>query len=39
MPAAVIAVTLVTHPVDRQVNNARKVDRTDPSLIEPIELD
>ncbi|WP_152351525.1 SOS response-associated peptidase [Brachybacterium subflavum] len=33
-----IAKTLVTYPVDRQVNNARKVDRTDPSLIEPVEL-
>ena len=33
-----IAATLVTHPVSREVNNARKVDRTDPSLIEPIEL-
>lgn len=33
-----IAGSLVTYPVDRQVNNARKVDRTDPSLIEPIDL-
>ena len=39
MSAAVVAVTLVTDAVDRQVNNARKVDCTDPSLIEPIELD
>lgn len=30
--------SLVAHPVDRRVNNARKVDRTDPSLIEPIDL-
>lgn len=34
-----IATTLVTHPVDRQVNSVRKIDRTDPSLIEPVELD
>ncbi|PWH05346.1 SOS response-associated peptidase [Brachybacterium endophyticum] len=34
-----IARTLVTHPVSREVNNARKVDRTDPSLIEPVELE
>ncbi len=34
-----IAATFVTHPVSREVNNARKVDRTDPSLIEPVELD
>ncbi|UEJ82777.1 SOS response-associated peptidase [Brachybacterium halotolerans subsp. kimchii] len=33
-----IAKTLVTYPVDRQVNNARRVDRTDPSLIEPVAL-
>ena len=33
-----IAAALVTYPVSREVNNTRKVDRTDPSLIEPIEL-
>jgi putative SOS response-associated peptidase YedK len=33
-----IAKTLVTYPVSREVNNARKIDRTDPSLIKPIEL-
>ncbi|MCG7309674.1 SOS response-associated peptidase [Brachybacterium sp. ACRRE] len=34
-----VAKTLVTYPVSREVNNARKIDRTDPSLIEKIELD
>src|SRR5690625_5970620 len=33
-----IAGTLVTHPVDRAVNNTRVVDRTDPGLVAPIEL-
>ena len=32
------AATLVTHPVSREVDNARKVDRTNPSLTEPIEV-
>lgn len=33
-----IAASLVTHPVDRAVNNVRKLDRTDSKLIEPVEL-
>lgn len=32
-----IAGQLVTVPVDRQVNNVRTLDRTDPSLIAPLE--
>ncbi|MFC5273029.1 SOS response-associated peptidase [Brachybacterium sacelli] len=31
-----IAGQLVTRPVDRQVNNVRTLDRSDPSLIEPL---
>ncbi len=34
-----IARDLVTHPVDRKVNSTRGVDRSDPTLIEPVELD
>lgn len=33
-----IAATLVTHPVDRRVNNARTVDRRDEGLIAPLIL-
>lgn len=33
-----IARDLVTYPVDRKVNSTRSVDRTDPTLIEPIDL-
>lgn len=33
-----VAGTLVTHPVDRAVNNTRVVDRTDPGLVAPIDL-
>ena len=32
-----MAAELVTVPVDRQVNNVRTLDRTDPSLIAPLE--
>lgn len=32
-----IARDLVTHPVDRKVNSTRSVDRSDPTLIEPVE--
>ncbi|MFC7457042.1 SOS response-associated peptidase [Brachybacterium sp. GCM10030267] len=32
------AQTLVTHPVDRRVNNTRTVNRTDPGLIAPLIL-
>lgn len=31
-----LAGELVTHPVDRAVNNVRTLDRTDPSLVEPL---
>ncbi|WP_366938819.1 SOS response-associated peptidase [uncultured Brevibacterium sp.] len=33
-----IAGSLVTHPVDRAVNNVRTLDRKDPSLIAPLVL-
>lgn len=33
-----IATSLVTHPVDRAVNNVRTLDRSDSGLITPIEL-
>jgi putative SOS response-associated peptidase YedK len=33
-----IAGSLVTHPVDRAVNNVRTLDRKDSSLIAPIEV-
>lgn len=33
-----IAATLVTHPVDRRVNNVRTLDRTDQGLIAPLVL-
>ena len=33
-----VAATLGTYPVTRAVNNARTLNRTDPSLIEPITL-
>ena len=33
-----IAATLVTHPVDRRVNNVRTVDRRDEGLIAPLIL-
>ncbi|HEX7351631.1 SOS response-associated peptidase family protein [Brachybacterium sp.] len=33
-----IARTLVTHPVDRAVNNVRTLDRSDSGLIAPIDL-
>lgn len=33
-----LAAELVTHPVDRAVNNVRTLDRTDPSLITPLML-
>ncbi|MGP5056965.1 SOS response-associated peptidase [Brachybacterium paraconglomeratum] len=32
-----MAAELVTVPVDRQVNNVRTLDRTDPSLVAPLE--
>lgn len=31
-----VAATLQTHAVDRRLNNTRTVDRSDPSLIEPV---
>ena len=34
-----MAAELVTVPVDRQVNNVRTLDRTDPSLIAPLDAD
>lgn len=34
-----MAAELVTVPVDRQVNNVRALDRTDPSLIAPLDAD
>ncbi|UQN30524.1 SOS response-associated peptidase [Brachybacterium kimchii] len=34
-----IAKTLMTYPVSREVNNARKIDRTDPALIEPLSAE
>ncbi|MGO3503010.1 MAG: SOS response-associated peptidase family protein, partial [Brachybacterium tyrofermentans] len=33
-----VAASLVTHPVDRTVNNVRTLDRSDSGLIAPIEL-
>lgn len=33
-----IAASLVTHPVDRAVNNVRALDRSDSGLIAPVEL-
>ncbi|WP_271986566.1 SOS response-associated peptidase [Pseudoclavibacter terrae] len=36
--SAAVASTITTRPVSRAVNNVRKVDRTDASLIEPITL-
>ncbi|MGP5684033.1 SOS response-associated peptidase [Brachybacterium alimentarium] len=33
-----LAAELITHPVDRAVNNVRTLDRTDPSLIAPLML-
>ncbi|MGP5086887.1 SOS response-associated peptidase [Brachybacterium tyrofermentans] len=33
-----VAASLVTHPVDRAVNNVRALDRSDSGLIAPIEL-
>ena len=35
--SAKIAGSLVTHPVDRAVNNVRTLNRTNSGLIEPIE--
>lgn len=34
-----VAASLVTHPVDRAVNNVRTLDRSDSALIAPIELE
>ena len=36
--SSLISSELVTVPVDRKVNNVRTLDRTDPSLVEPIEV-
>ena len=35
--STLLAGQLVTVPVDRQVNNVRTLDRTDPSLTAPLE--
>jgi len=37
--SATVAGRLETYAVDRQVNNVRTLDRTDPSLIAPLEAD
>lgn len=37
--SATVASRLETYAVDRQVNNVRTLDRTDPSLIAPLEAD
>ncbi len=36
--AVAVAATITTHPVSQAVNNVRKLDRTDASLIEPVTL-
>jgi len=33
-----ISAKILTHPVSREVNNVRKLTRTDPNLVEPITL-
>ena len=35
--SAAIAATMATHPVSRELNNSRTVDRNDPSILEPID--